>query len=783
MNNSTVSVSTTTEFQYSFPTVIIDGQVVDYVTVVAIEDNFGFTPSKCVIRVGANLLDFNGPITLNALGFTFGFGSRIIVVDDDGNVLFVGNILKRHDQSGARTNNVLFTALDDRVFLSQMFMRGCLVYDPPEDDGPSVKFIRRYTPRMNPEGYWNCVGANINGAIYPVFAPKAIMGSVYQSPEQAFPPDLAEGQLTAWTPRRALLYQNLLCTIDSEMGIQGITDSEWRSLTASDRLIWTADSINNMVGTDVPTDIDPLDRKLPDYNFRGQAIARAVKIALDTAGTHDMQITYGPLDDDGTCQSMIGFEPISYSAAAGTGTQSIQVPCVRGGPLGTSYTVHEFDVMDDASSVKEVALAEGAPVMLETSCTNYETEGEEGQGVNCFIPAWTDADKTNHLQIVNGGPLTSPPKDRQYAKYPSTQGTQDTDMTSWLTADGDGGRPLIIARTAEAAHFAWTMYPYVFKGYTIDSQALANAGVMGGVDDIYGDQSVYPVLTSARPISSEQLQFFINNPKESGVQVQNWLRERYPINLQLFQDNGDITNLAAPKIRNPGNDVLIIEGLDINVNGKVDCLYSGDMLLDPSTCDAKDFIINVALPLDHRVMGTASIQPNTSWLTPDYTSQLGGGPMIYIDSPDAYHESHQVNSTPTSFTQFIGGADGDTPISVPLTRILPPGSEQPSAEFAAQRALFSEVNPDRVSSWRIVGIRPEYRAGLWVENITMIHNEDDSPPDEDFEVEAPIKTVLYDFQSQETVLNGLLNMTRGTQAHAPHGSIVGVSNNPAALKG
>ncbi len=66
-------------------------------------------------------------------------------------------------------------------------------------------------------------------------------------------------------------------------------------------------------------------------------------------------------------------------------------------------------------------------------------------------------------------------------------------------------------------------------------------------------------------------------------------------------------------------------------------------------------------------------------------------------------------------------------------------------------------NPQRNSTWRIVGIRPEFRAGKWIDKIHNIHNESNPKADPDFIMNAPAKSVFYDFQAQETVIGGVQN--------------------------
>jgi hypothetical protein len=762
-----------TRFKASCPTVYytipgFDPIEAEHVNVLAIEDNFGLVPSKALLRVGTqNGHKDTGPQTLNSAMIPWGsqYGTRISIIDDDDNVLFLGNVLKRHDQGG--TNSCVITAVDDRIFLTHMFVRGCLVADVE-----GLKYIRGFIPRTNPNGYWNCTPWQdpSNGNVYPVFAPFADIGITYQSPEQVYTYDAlyaaaGTAALFPWTSRFWIAYLQLLANIDSSWGIPGVVDAEWRSLTSNPWANWDYDVAWDMQGWDSSGAQDPLDKKMPDKTFRGQRMSLALKTALDIAGTHDLQLSYTIDSDTGLDISLVNFLPVGFSG----GETATQIPCVMGGVLDRSLTVHDFDVNEDASDTPMSALVDGATIHVETTIANYDGATTGGNLVpNALIPAWTTAEELAFKQIITGKQAAGDSA-ALYASYPPEQGQTNwvtpvsggnVGTGAWVLADGVGDAPAIRALTPEAVQYAWTIFPRVYKAFTLDSGQLIDYGIMAGVDDVYSDTNTWPVLIYNRPLLPSQLQFLVNNP--GGSSLANWLKEKYPIRMQ-YHITGDVFYSVpdAPSIRTTGNGVIFFEGLDSNLNGREDCIYANDLFRDTFSCYGKSILLNAAMPMDHRVQGTASVsdlQPPLAWFVDSFVNACGGtgGILRYVDSPDAYHEDHQVWSSPAPVTAFIGGTTSPTNEPTPFNRLLPPGTEQPSAMFGAQRALYGNMNPERNSVWRVVGIRPSYRAGMWIDKVVMYVNGAEQVT-QDYVISAPLGSVLYDFTSQETVLGGLLN--------------------------
>lgn len=792
-----------TEFPAVLPSVYVDGDEASFFCL-NVEANFGKTPGKALFKWGNPTMDITGPITLNAEG-TWQYGARIVVVDDSGdnfNIYHLGQLLRRHDQGLA--NQLLLTSLDDRHWLNRIPVRGCLVYDSTTT--PYIKFIRRFDPRMNPEGYWNMTFITWGDGYMPVFAPKAAIGYSYQIMDKLYAPvygsvtDDNIGQIYPWTPRWAMYYWWFLTQLDPTMNIPGICSDYptgpdyWRSLTACTRLTWKAEVMTPsvMIGADPAYGgTDPLDRNMPDTGFRTMTLLGVIAKTLDVAGTHDLQLMPTPADlddpDPSDCYSAVNFMPISWAAVSEDTTTVLSIPLVRGGQLATSNTAFDFDIRESADEVCEVALVEAA---------NVHEESFIGCPVNQSGPilwAWTTAEETAFKQILYGQAQTGVPSGDRFCIFPPSvnQTSPDdipaitdpsTGISPWLKADGNDGRPLIYRNTPDAIAFAWKFYPRVYRAFKVDSVLLGailvgdSGYLMNGSDQRFANRSQYPVLTSNRQILSQQLQFFMNNLDSnlSDNNLSDWTKNRLPVRMEIltYAPNGSSLSQYyelphAPQIKIDGEGLLWIDGIH-DENNIYSSVYNGKLMWEGGiwAVTMKEFWMNCAYPLDERVIGTFALQgEETSIFTDDYNTQLGGPMVAYADNRQSWHEDHQNDSSPTAANDpEISGADG------PQTRLLPPGDESPFAAQAAQRLLYNNKLPTRESVFRIIGIRPEIYPGLWVDQVTIINGAD---TDSNYLMNSALNSVVYDFMAQETLINGLQTMVSAKNKPSMQGTPLG----------
>ncbi len=760
--------------------VLVNGDIVDSIECIGIEDSAGGLPSKAILRFGSNRDDFTGNITLNASPTALVWGDRITCQtrEDTPRIMFHGQVLERQDQGSA--NSVIWTCHDDKHFLARISMRGAFVYD---DSDKSVKFISAIDPHFNPNGFWNCVGVHnpVDDVLIPVFSSRAVLGLTYQPPDLTVPPVLAEGELVPWTPRLALEYIQFVSSIDASSGIPGLDSSTWRSLASSDRLTWERNSVIDLVGTDVPLAQDPLDRKLPDINVRGVRMLAALNTLLDAAGTHQLQLTY-PANET---YSVVGFQPVSYSALTSPGGNTPKVNLLRGGQVRTTDTLFDFDLNDDASQACEQAFVEGERIHVECSLMLSGQTSYPGDNIpsDAMVNGWSPAEEAAWLVGVNGGYGQIDPYD--FAKYPPKQGATPpaADYGTWLKADGNFGRPLAFARSAAAEALLWGHFPYVYKAWRLDSTKLGT--VLAGYLAPYSNTQKFPVLGYARPILATQLQFYLRNVTGNDS-ITNWLKGVYPVRLRV-NEQGKTDWYDMPSsihVRVSGDGYIWLDGISVELNNRLECVYTGDLETEP--CDAtyvshsdgtliksrlRNLVLNCVVPMDHRVVGNASITPSPSIFARDYNLQLGGPPIHYVDAKDSFHETHQVGSEPGPITEFYTGATTTT--SSPLNRILPPGSEASYAQYAAERKVFQQKLPNRTGVFRLVGIRPDFRAGMWVDKIISVNSI--NPADTDYTINAPIQSVFHDFVNQVSIIGGIANATQ-----AP-GTALGARDYPPTL--
>lgn len=661
----------------------------------------------------------------------------------------------------------------------------------------------------------NISGHPLDGEIVPVFAPRAYRRQNYDSPDATFSDNLKEGVIVPWTPRRMLQYLWFIAHIgvntSGNPDIQGLDINSWRSLrnypergTGQTRVPesryweWPYDSVSKLVGARPPSDADavanqdPLDKKLPPMNFQGKALLQAIDDVLTAAGTHNFRVKFlpkigvSPSDPENTeayfqgeVKSTLEFFPVGYTALTGT-NPGRNIPLLRGGKpsdLPNANTAYDFQLSEDITYTRNAVLVEGDVVRTETELT-----------LNAgLIPAWSNPntvdegilDEETAFKYVIWGSDDVNDTSQTYAKYPLNQSVDNGSIakfSTWVTADGgeesEGStivRQLAFARTQGAVQLARKLFPRVYRSFrlSVNNQEITDA--LDGYADAYFDENEYPQGKMARPILPEQLQFqlFDLSLEEGGGTTKNWLEEKFPIRVQV-ENNGTYVDAVYTNATSIGNGTFTIDMAE-NYDSQLQCIYNGVLFdsgtgqpVDTLNVSLKNVKMNLAFPMDHRVKGFATSATNDpeTYTSQDFSSinafylkDTGGdGYLQYIDSPNGYREEHQVNSSPTAFPNMVGA--GDSNVTIPLNRLLPPGSEQTNAQGAAQRRLYGVQKIDRRSSWKMVGIRPTWEVGNWVNYIELIGSGEYAYP-----VKAPVLSIVHDFQNQTTIIGGLIGET------------------------
>lgn len=789
------------------PKVIINGKEAIHFTCLFIENNSGILPSKAILRLMPELIpkssgdytaigESESPVTLNKISRDFNpmFGSRVVITAND-TVLFAGHMLRKEDSGSSDT--VLWTAFDDREMITKIPIRGAVVLDEYKTEGLyKAKFLSRYNAQCNPSGLWNCTGYEVNisghplnGQIVPVFSSRAYIRQNYISPDAVFNEDLKVGEITAWTPRRMLQYIWFVLHIgvassgavgdpneDATPDIDGLQRQNWRSLrnyprvsgveasnSASSRFWdWKYSEITGMNGSEPSSEIDPLDRKLPTIDFQGKAALQAIDDILVSAGTHSFKVGYVKGADENEYKSTLEFFPIGFTAANGEKSTFSKIPLVRSGnasDVPNANTAFDFQLSEDATYTKTAVLVEGDIVRVET-----EVSKDIG-----LVPAWGDKEEEAFLRIIWGSDNPLVDIDTiKFAKYPPQQSIDNKTIqpfSKWVLADGGEGRQFAYARWPEAVKLARSIFPRVFRAWRIDSESTEVINALKGFNNQYENTTAYPIGKSNRQILDNQLQFQLSD-LGGGAGTENWLEQKFPIRVQV--QNGSVWQDAEyTTAQNLGEGVFLIDMAE-NYNGKLNCIYSGNMFasgnkvpVDTLNVAVKEVKMNLAFPMDHKTKGYAKTNQATNRdineINNIYLRDTGDdGYIQYIDSPIGYREEHQINSTPTPNSKMLSGTEL---IDVPLNRLLPPGSEAENAQYAAQRRLYTTQRIDRRSSWKMIGIRPEWAVGLFVEGIDLIKYENgliSSEGEESYPINAPILSIVHDFQNQVTNINGLI---------------------------
>jgi hypothetical protein len=736
--------------------VYIDDVLAPTMNCMQMELSAGIVPSRAILMQSFGR-DTVGPITLNdpSVGGGYVFGQRVrvdaITKGDEAHPLpiFLGWLMKRSDQGAL--DKVIWQAYDDRIFLQYVAMRGCVIYDAITK---SLRYSARHPTIFNPEGFWNCIGVTYQSKTYPVFTQTAQMGLAYQSPEATYPKVPVVGEVSAWTPRRALLYLKLWATASLDGSIAGLSPGDQSFLSPTERLIIDYDTIYDLSAEDpAHLGVDPLDRKLQQLSVQGGSLLNAFGNVLNAVGTHSLAVEPDPYTTEPTKSNLI-FRNTGYS----TGVTDMDINIQRAGNVGDTLSevpnCNDFNLDEDATLVVENCLVEGDAIRAESSLSffgghpTFPTDYADST-TSDIIPAWNYAQEKAFLECIHGGPSSSP--GTSYAKIAAVNG----DPGSLTVCDGSAYPKRILARSAEALQAARDSFPTVFRAWKLNGKSANIQTILGLANGGAGG------LQGNRPIMPEQLQFMVKN-LGGGSGVSNWLVTHFPLRVR-FRDAVDVGWYEVPKdigARVTPDGLIWLDGLAETACPGSDCVIVGDIM------DQTDYIngiimlrrmkINLAFPLDNRVQGASASTyfPVSSLMRYGFASncaQFGR----YLDAGRSFRRGIQYNSEPCLSPTYYSGANGTTPVDLSaLTRDVPPGSEVPQAQYASLRILAKHAYPLREGWFKMIEVMPEILPGWRIGVINLL-----TPPDgvRAIPVNACFLSVKHDFMAQLTTLGGLLD--------------------------
>lgn len=706
--------------------------------VLKIEDSAGITPSKAWISIRNTQLDQNSyavSLVDNDLAVNKLKMGSFVRITHDGEDLFVGAIVKRTDTGN---DQIILECWDDRWLLAKIPVRGCLVYDPANED---VIFVPRYICRTNPNGFNNCTlveGVGDSDGRIPVFTALAEAGTLGKSSDA----DEATGEANAeqgiaipWTPERFLQYLRLFSHFDpSAFDSKNYYKQDIRRLD-SRLTTWLPGDVN-FPGAEMR-------KKMPDIIFQGMSLLGAIVKTLDVSGEYGLWM----LPQDKKCR--VCFYPRSLRQNDGGNQQDI--PLQRSGPALDLNTAFDYSAFTDASETCTGVLVEGASPKMEAEFKYTNTPAEDA-----LIKAWSAAEETDYFAIIKGNNTWA-----SVLEKPGDFGGKRVLMDGTNDAAGNP-TPRIPARTNAAVTLARQHYPKVFRAM----QLVANPTtipmyhtIMKGVDDAYEN---VPILNISRPPQLEQLQPY----RDDGNDVRGWLR--YPFRIQITgTDTDNVWHDVGPNngLRVTADGLIWFDGLTDN-DGLSDRIYTNQLRLNDITpVKLKKIKINCAIPLDCRMKSTAfelfdggTEDPNDIYdqLNEDLVNLAGTGARSslqhYVFAPDSYRQEEQINSYPAAHKEYknpTGGtnADGsDRYDTAPLARVL--HTDAVRIDGHAKRRFKDKVRFKKTQKWRMIGIRSEYRAGYYIGQVVF----SGAGATGGYKVGAPLGKVTWDFENQETVL-------------------------------
>lgn len=785
----TVPTVESTEMPAQNPTVVLAGASYPpgFINCLSAERRLGVAPGQAMFRID-KALEQASPITLNASRNESGYsqvgdlGCRVRV-QIDGEDIWRGWLTRREDNGAEDT--VLWTAYEDQWLLSKIFLRGCYVLDPVD---AVVKFVKSFTPLLNPDGLWNCIYHHdvdyidpVSGEKVPiwvpVFAPQAKLIMNYDSPEQTtVGPDALEGEYCAWTPRRLLQYLCYCLSYQHTAPRTPFIAGADEGLVRMDPriLAWDYSDIIGLTGYDPATTAtnDPLDLKLPSINLQGVTFAAALDQVLQIAGTHEATFLWPSASSEAASMAtQIFFSPTRWSADKASQGRVLLMP--RGGSVESVKHACSFSVSESIDNYVDTVVVEGEPVKVETSLFFMKDPANPTNPIlgwvnkpdantSALVPAWTEAEELAWRACVSG---SNNPTDAPviYARYPKVPG--DANMANFVNANGaDSSTPLVPARGALAAKLAWDSFPTVWRAFKINPTVLEADGIFNGWDNkMYADKVKYPRLSYNRPLYPQQLQYLIQSLGLDSTQQANWIRGGLPVRLTIFMDDGtshfydaQLQNL----VRVSGDGLLWLDAVSMSATSNFETIvgvpdggdYNSMDWLAPWLYRLRNFTINAAIPLDWRVFATATNKrsPEDGGVADTLRNAFGGQVIAYYDDIQDFQERHQIHSQPTCNPEYAGKMPDGSPVAYPLTRLLPPGSEQYSAKNHAERRLRFLNIASKDSTWKIPGINLDWLPGEYLKELKPL-NSDEKP----YPIRAAIPRVLWDFVAQYTELGGL----------------------------
>jgi hypothetical protein len=612
-------------------------------------------------------------------------GGTRMRIENDGNTLFIGEVLKR-DEMGA-SGSVKLTLQNDQALLARLPVYGCLCWDP-DDATPCPKFIPRLPIRFNPFGFGNCREENVTGCSWPV---PFFTSVAYQKADMAAV--AGSGTPTFWTPQRVLRHLWYRLTVyDWEAGSTPIYAHVPR--IDSDKITWQADTLNDFS--------DQMTKKLPDLNKRAWYLSKLLTTLCELSGIYG----WNTIPFDSVHSQIIFFPRIAPGGTTDEPTQAppggITLDLQREGTPSDLSTMHDFHLTDDYDETLTQIYAEGAPIEIECELTLGNLDPAD----DTLEKAWTATDESKFIDMIEGNGT--------YAKN-----------VSGRVLDGSGADKLsILSKSTAAIDMAQASYPTVFRAIRIKKGTPFDTIMQGGTNQLLKDFEQH-LLKGYRPLAGDDQVQRIHDGNKATDLV-------YQVKIQVSSLPAGVppedyhTVTCNPGLRMTPDGLIWLDGLGTSIDGTdtaTDCIYYGCLQVDPYQALLKRIRINGVILHDARIMSSKGLyddlDPNKIAREIDPTwMKKGLGPAGHavaadLDKPDGFRWQHQVNSSPMD-------ADTIDDVAKPFNREY--RTDQADLDAFAERTLKQKARIARAARYSLIGIRPDLRVGTWIESVKLHGN-------------------------------------------------------------
>jgi hypothetical protein len=666
-----------------------NGNALDYAQVLKVTERAAPHPSTAEImirNVDSDDQDAND-ITLQspdgALSPQSIPGGTRMRIENDGDTLFIGEVLRR-DEMGA-AGAVKLTLHNDQALLARLPVYGCLCWDP-DDTTPGPKFIPRLPIRFNPFGFGNCREQNVAGCSWPIpfftsiAYQKADMDAVAGSGTQTF-----------WTPLRVLRHLWYRLTFyDWEPGSPPHPYAHIPRIDPA-KIFWPADSIADLS--------EQMAKKLPDLNKRSWSLSKLLTTLCEISGIYGWATI--PYDD--TLSQIVFFPRIPPGGTTDEPTEAapggITLDLQRDGVPADLSTMHDFHLTDDYEETLTQICAEGAPIEIECELMM----GNENPDDDTLEKAWSPTEESVFIAMIVG--------DNTYAKN-----------VSMRVLDGSGDDKLcILAKSTAAIAMAQAAYPTVFRALRIKSGTPFDT-IMEGYNELLKDFASH-LLKGYRPLAGDdQVQRVYDGDTATDIVYQVKIQvSDVPIDETPYTYH---TVNANPGLRMTPDGLIWLDGLGTAIDGtdtSTDCIYYGSFQVDPYQVLCKRLKINGVILHDARIMSSKGLyddlDPNriareidASWMSKGL-GPAGHAVAADVDKADGFRWQHQVNSSPMD-------ADTINGVGKPFNREY--RTDQADIDAFAERTLKQKARIARAARYSLIGIRPDLRAGTWIESVNLL---------------------------------------------------------------